>query len=255
MRLRHSRAASLIAVAILVAGSSARALDVGPKSIPLKVGGVAVDIPVVGQLDVRTNADNLALAASATGDLQAIQANALPIAQGLKLPSDACKRKGVNLVVNHIDAASLTPMKASVLIDLSGHVTVWACAKVMGVALKTKLAEDEVRITAPVELYLPNSRAVALRLSGLATLATSNPKTREAASVLVGDIDAALSELLSKLLDTTRARAAAPLIPGLDVDIESAVFAQDGDKLLVKATGRANVSSDAFTTLMGYLGK
>jgi len=247
---------ALIAAAVLIVGATqALALDVGPKAIPLKVAGVSVEIPVIGRFDVRTDADTMALAAFATGDLQAIQDNALPIAQGLKLPSDACKRKGVNLVVNHIDSASLRPMKTSVMIDLTAHVTVWVCAKVLGVPLKTKLAEDDVRITAPVELYLPTPRAVGLRLSATATLDTSNPKLREAATVLVGDVDAALSEQLSKVLDTTRARAAAPSIPGLDIDIESATFAQDGDKLLVKAKGHANVSSDAFTALMGYLGK
>jgi len=45
----------------------ASALDVGPKSLPLTVAGVAVEIPVAGSLDVHTTATAIALKATATG--------------------------------------------------------------------------------------------------------------------------------------------------------------------------------------------
>ena len=59
----------------------AHALDIGPKSLPLTIAGVPVEIPVVGSLDVRTDAAAIALKASATGDLQSIQDHALAIAR------------------------------------------------------------------------------------------------------------------------------------------------------------------------------
>jgi hypothetical protein len=69
--------ASAIISAALLPGY---ALDVGPKSLPLTVG-VPVEIPVSGSLDVHTNATELAVEASATGDLREIQDRALDIAR------------------------------------------------------------------------------------------------------------------------------------------------------------------------------
>jgi hypothetical protein len=244
----------LVAAAWLCAGPGpARALDVGPKSLPLKVAGVLVEIPVSGSLDMHTEADALAIRASAMGDLGAIQDNALAIAKGLRLPHEACARNGVNVVVNSIDAAKITPAKTSVLVELSGHVALYACTKMLGSPLKTKLAEDSVSISAPVELYLPTPSSVALRLAGPAKLTTGRPATMEAASAFLGDVNAALSAQLAKLLDAERARAAAPALPGLDVDIESAAFAEDAGKLTVRAKGRATMSSAAFASLMDFL--
>lgn len=242
-----------IAVMALAAAGPASALDVGPKNVPLKVAGVQVEIPVSGSLDIHTEADALAIKASAIGDLHAIQDNALAIARGLRLPREACAHNGVNVVVSSIDAAKITPAKASVVVDLSGHVALYACTKVLGSPLKTKLAEDSVSISAPVELYLPTPSSLALRLAGPATLTTGRPATMEAASAFLGDVNAALSAQLAKLLDTQRARAAAPSLPGLDVDIESAAFAEDTGKLTVRAKGHATMSSAAFASLMDFL--
>ena len=242
-------------VAACACMAPALALDVGPKTLPLKVAGVTVEIPVAGSLDVHTDADALNVKASASGDLQAIQDNALAIARGLRLPHEACARNGVNVVVNSIDAAAITPAKTSVVIDLSGHVALYACTKVLGSPLKTKLAEDSVSISAPVELYLPTPNSVALRLAGTATVATGRPATMEAASAFLGDVNAALSAQLGKLLDTERARAALPALPGLDVDMESATFAQDGKKLLVKASGRARMSVEGFAALLAFMSR
>jgi hypothetical protein len=254
LRFWAARKIVLAAAALAVAAvGPARALDVGPKTVPLKVAGVLVEIPVSASLDMHTEADALAIKASAIGDLQAIQDNALAIARGLRLPHEPCKHNGVNVVVNSIDAAKITPVKASVVIDLSGHVALYACTKVLGQPLKTKLAEDSVSLSAPVELYLPTPSSVALRLAGTATITTGKPATMEAASAFLGDVNAALSAQLAKLLDTERARAAAPSLPGLDVDIESAGFAEDSGKLTVRAKGRATMSSAAFASLMDFL--
>lgn len=230
----------------------ARALDIGPKDLPLTVAGVPVAIPVSGSLDVHTTASDIAIAASATGNLQAIQDHALEIARGLRLPHDACAHKGVSVVVNSVDAAAITPAGSSVVVELSGHVTVWACKKILGAALKTQIASDSVTIAAPVELYLPNPQTIALRLTGPATIKTGDPLTEEAASLFVGDVNAALNAQLSKLLDARRAQAMAPPMPGLDLTLEDAAFVQRGDSLTVRARGRARLTSEAFANLMAF---
>ncbi|WP_158817621.1 hypothetical protein [Methylocapsa sp. S129] len=252
---RHFVARLLAAALACGAPCAARALDVGPKNLPLTVGGVPVQIPVAGSIDVHTDADAITLKASATGDLRSIQDHALAIARGLKLPRDPCAHKNVNIVVDSIDAATITPHDESAVVDLSGHVTVWLCKKILGTVLKTQIASDNVSISAPVELYVPNPQAVALRLTGPATLKTSDPAITEAASPFLGDVNGALTAQLSKLLDTARARAAVPPMPGLEVTIENATFAQDGPKLIVRANGRATMTSAAFASLLGFLGR
>jgi hypothetical protein len=248
--------AALVAVAVLCGTPcAARALEVGPKAVPLTVAGVSVEIPVAGAIDVHTDAESMTLTASATGDLRSIQDHALAIARGLKLPHDPCAHKNVNIVVNSIDAATITPRNASAVVDLSGHVTVWLCKKILGTLLKTQLASDSVSISAPVELYVPGPQAIALRLAGPATLKTSDPAIAEAANAFVGDLNGALTVQLSKLLDTARARAALPPLPGLDVTIEKAAFAQDGSKLIVRASGHATMTSAAFASFLGFIGR
>ena len=70
--LFERRAASgLLAIALACgAPCAARALDVGPKNIPLTVAGIPVEIPVAGAIDVHTDADSITLKAVANGDLQ-----------------------------------------------------------------------------------------------------------------------------------------------------------------------------------------
>jgi hypothetical protein len=122
-----------------------------------------------------------------------------------------------------------------------------------GAPLKTRIAEDSFTVSGTVELFLPNPRTIALRLSGPAKLTTGHSITTEAADVFVHDINAALTAQLSKLLDTARARAAVPPLPGLEVDITSAAFTQHGSALTVRGSGRATMTSEAFTALLGFL--
>src|SRR6202522_2966993 len=84
---RRAAGSVMLAAAILVGGAGfpARALDVGPKNIPLTVAGVPVDIPVIGSLDAHTDASRLALKATATGDLKSIQDNAPAIRKGIRV--------------------------------------------------------------------------------------------------------------------------------------------------------------------------
>ena len=251
---RVMRSVALAAALFPAAGGApARALDIGPKAIPLTVAGVAVEIPVTGKLDAQTDAKTLAIEATASADLQAIQDNALAIARGIRLPQESCAHNGVNIVVKSIDAASITPLGASAAVEISGHAAVWACTKMFGAPLKTRIAEDSFTVSATVELFLPNPRTIALRLSGPATLETGRPLTTEAAEVFVHDVNAALTAQLSKMLDTARARAVLPPLPGLEVDIKSAAFAQHGSSLTVGASGRATMTSEAFAALLGFL--
>jgi len=253
--LRRFMVAIGLVATTLVCGAlcPAHALDIGPKSLPLTVAGVPVEIPVVGSLDVRTDAAAIALKASATGDLQSIQDHALAIARGLRLPRDHCAHKGLNVVVDSIDEATITPLNTSAVVDLSGHASVWVCTKILGAPLKTQIASDSVSISVPVELFLPNPQTIALRLSGPATIKTGDTLTTEVASAVVGDVNAALTAQLSKLLDTARARAVVPPLPGLDVTIDNAAFAQDGPRLTVRASGRATMTSVAFASFLSFI--
>ena len=250
------RVVFVAAILVSAALPAAHALEIGPKRLPLRVAGVPVQIPVSGSLDVRTEASDVAVAASATGDLQAIQDHALEIAKGLRLPSDPCAHKGgVSVVVNSIDEAAITPHETSVVVDLSGHVSVWACKKILGATLKTKIAAGVVAISAPVELFLANPQTVALRLSGPATINTDDPLVEQAASAFAGDVNAVFTRQLGKLLDTERARAVLPPLPGIDVMLERAAFAQQGRKLLVRASGHAKLTSAALANLLAFVAR
>jgi len=249
------RIAAALAVALALGGpDAAAALDIGPRSVTLTVAGVPIQIPVAASLDVRTTPDAVDLSATATGDLRAIQDHALAIARGLRLPHEPCAHKGLNIVVDSLDSAKITPVEATAVIELSGRVTLWLCRKILGASVKAEIASDAVRISAPVELFTPGPQAVALRLAGPARLETGDALTTDAARALVGDIDAALTVQLGKLLDSSRARASVPPLPGLEATIESATFARDGERLTVRATGRATMTSAAFTRFLAFVG-
>jgi hypothetical protein len=43
-------------------------------------------------------------------------------------------------------------------------------------------------------------------------------------------------------------------MPGVEVTIEDAAFAQDGAKLTLRTHGRATMNSEAFATFLGFVG-
>jgi hypothetical protein len=244
------------AAALLVLGGlalPARALDIGPQTVPVKILGVTVDVAVTASLDMRTEADHMAVNLVATGDLKDLQAKALEIARHLPLPDDACRRKGPNMVVNSIDNARIRADGDTAVLDISGHMTAWACAKVLGQQIKTKLATDTVSITVPVELYTPTPHQVALRVKGQANIRTGNPDTLEVVSAILGDVNARLTAAITKTLESDKAQVVVPDIPGLDVTIDQANFAEDQGKLLVKTHAQGRATSEAVTGLMSYL--
>lgn len=246
---------SAIAALLVFGGLSlpARALDIGPQTVPVKILGVTVDIPVTASLDMHTDADRMALNLVATGDLKDLQDKALEIAKRLPLPDDACRHKGANLVVNSVDDAHIRADGDTAVLDISGHVTAWACAKVLGQKVKTKIATDTISIIIPVELYTPTPHQVALRVKGQADIRTGHPETIQAASAILGDVNARLTEAIAKALESDKAQAVVPDIPGLDVKIDRADFAENQGSLLVKTHVQGHATSDAVNGLLEYL--
>ncbi|MDQ0392428.1 hypothetical protein [Labrys monachus] len=254
----HSMAARGAASLLLLtglAGAPAAALDLGPRIVPVKILGLQLPIPLTVSLDMHTEADRVAVDLKATGNLAALQAHALEIARRLPLPEDTCRHKGVNLVINSIDDAHIGAVGDTAVIDMSGHATAWACAKVLGAKVKTKLVADTVSITLPVELYTPTPRQVALRVKGEATIRTGNPDTQEAAAAILGDLNARLTAAIAKALDSEKAQAAVPDIPGLDVTIDKAVFAEDHGDLHVNAHVEGQATSEAVNGLLEMMSK
>jgi hypothetical protein len=244
------------ATALLLLGTfalPAQALDIGPQTVPVKILGITVDVPVTASLDMHTDADRMAVNLVATGNLKDLQAKALEIAQRLPLPDDPCRRKGANMVVNSVDEAHIRADGDTAVLDISGHMTAWACAKVLGQKVKTKLAADTVSITVPVELYTPTPRQVALRVKGEAQIRTGNPDTLQAASAILGDLNGRLTDAIAKALESDKAQAVVPDIPGLDVAIDKTNFVEDQGTLLVKTHVQGHATSDAVTGLMGFL--
>jgi hypothetical protein len=252
---RSALATRLVLGGLVLGGLSlpAQALDIGPRSVPVKILGITVNIPVTASLDMHTDADRMALDLAATGDLQGLQDKALEIARKLPLPNDPCRRKGPNMVVDSVDSAHIRANGDAAVLDISGHMTAWVCAKVLGEEIKTKLAADTVAITIPVELYAPTPRQVALRVKGSAEIRTGNPDTLEAASAILGDVNARLTKAISKELASDKAQAVVPDIPGLEVRIDKAAFAEDQGKLLVKTHVEGHATSDAVNGLLDYL--
>jgi hypothetical protein len=234
-------------------GLSAQALEIGPRPVPVKVLGISVEVPVTASLDMHTDADLMAVDLSATGDLRGLQDKALEIARHIPLPDDPCRHKGPNLVVDSVDSAHIGADGDAAVLDISGHMTAWVCAKVLGQKIKTKLATDTVAITVPVELFAPTPRQVALRIKGSATIRTGNPDTLQAAAAILGDVNARLTDAIAKELASDKAQAVVPDIPGLEVHIDKAVFAQDQGKLLVKTHVEGHATSEAVNGLLDYL--
>ena len=246
----------LLTLAMLLGGSQAAlALDVGPTSVPVKILDVPIDIMTTASIDIHTNADKLALEVSAVGDLKGLQDKALEIARRLPFPQDPCARKGANLVVNSIDAAHISPAGTAAVIEVSGHATAWGCAKMLGAKVKTEILSDTVTITIPLELYVPDPQQIALRVGGPVDVKTGNPQTAEAVSAVVGDLNGKLTAAIAKALDSSKARAAVPPIPGLDIHIEEASFAQDQDKLLVKTHLKGSATAEALGALTAMAAK
>jgi hypothetical protein len=204
---------------------------------------------------VQTAGDSLDLQVRAEGNLKDIQDKALDIARALPVPKGNCDREGVNPVVNSIDSASITPRDNTAVAAIAGRVTAWACAKVFGSTIKTETVSDSVALTAPVGISVVDQKQLGLKLVGPVAVKTGNALTAEVANLLAGDLSASITSALTRALDTNEARASVPNVPGLEVNIQNGQFAADGNVLLVRASGTARMSSQAFNTLLELLNK
>jgi hypothetical protein len=182
-----------------------------------------------------------------------VHAKALEIARALPVPKGNCDRDGVNPVVDSIDSASITARDNTAVAAIAGRVTAWACAKVLGI--KTETVSDSVALTAPVEILVVDQKQLGLKLAGSVGVKTGNGLTAEVANLLAGDVSASITSALANALNANEARASAPNVPGLEVNIQNAQFAADGNVLLVRANGTARMSSESFSTFLGLLTK
>ncbi|MGC2074994.1 MAG: hypothetical protein WA728_02970 [Xanthobacteraceae bacterium] len=228
-----------------------RALDLRPKNFPLTILGVRVEIPVTISFEAQTVGGELAVRVRAQGNLKGIQDKALEIARSIPMPSDNCARTGVNPVVNSVDSASIAPAGSTAVIAIGGHVTGWTCVG----PLKTVIGADSVTLSVPVQVNVVDQREVGLKLAGPVTVTTGHSLTEQVANLLAGDVSASITTQLASALDATQARATLPSLPGLDVIVQEAEFASNGNDLQVNASGMARMSSDAFNTLLQLLSR
>lgn len=245
-----------LALGLLTASvASLNAVTLKPKTFPLKVLGVQVDLPVTIGFDMKSEGDAVALQLSAEASLKSLQDNALQIARALPVPRGNCDREGVNPVVNSIDEASISPSGDTAVVAIKGHVTAWVCAKPLGIAMKTEGPRDSVSITATARVSVIEGKQFGLQLAGPVTVKTGNALTEEAVRLFTGDISASITNALTSALNTDQARAKLPSLPGLEGAINDAAFAANGDTLLIRAHGSARMTSDAFNSLLDTMSK
>src|SRR5262249_50042902 len=121
-----------IVILSMTAGVLAQDVHVGPITLTVAVLGVDVAVPVEGDVAIATADGAFSVALSAHANLAELQAKALPIVRALSLPRDNCAKPDLNPVVNSVDSASLQPgPDHSVLVAMSGDVTLWECGKVL----------------------------------------------------------------------------------------------------------------------------
>ena len=240
-------------LASTAACARAQALELGPKVLPLKIVGVVIEIPVSASILVQSEQGAPLIRVAAAGDLKALQDHALQIARGLALPHDNCARNGPNVVVDSIDTASIAPQNDAVVISLSGHVTVWACAKLLGQKVKTPAASDVITVSVPIGLEVPNKNQIRLKLSGTPTITARGALAGDFTQAFIGDVNARLSAQLGKALDTDPVRAMIPSLPGVDVSIENARFVQEQSSIAVQAKASARMSDAALNSMLKFM--
>jgi hypothetical protein len=243
----------ILAVALGFFSGPVRAVDLEPKSFPLTVLGVGIQIPVIVSFEAHTEGDLLLVQLKAQGDLADLQKNALNIARAIPVPKGNCDRNGVNPVVNSIDAASITPSADTAVISLKGRVTAWGCAHPAGITVKTILASDDIELMARVQIIVIDQKRIGLKLVAPVSVTAAGALTTEAVNLLAGDVSSSITASLQKALDASEAKTSLPNLPGFDPTIEHAAFAEDGPTLLVKADGSAKLTASTFSSLLAAM--
>jgi hypothetical protein len=243
-----------ILLALAIADHSS-AIELGPKTFPLSVLGVRVEIPVTASVEARTEGDSLVVNLKAQGGLKNVQDKALQIAKTIPVPTGNCDKEGINPVVDSIDSATIAPSGNAAVIALKGHVTAWLCKHVLGQTVKTKIASDEVQLSASVEVVIIDQKRIGLKLASPVSVVTGSRLTDEAIKLLGVDASASITSALAKALDASEAQASVPAVPGLDATIQSATFATDGAALLIRAEAAAKMNSEAFNELLKLMSR
>lgn len=243
---RGARCSQALVLSAVLANLGAVALK--PKSFPLAILGVQVDVPVKLSFDMNTEGEAVAVQLAAEANLGYLQEKALDVARALPVPKGNCDRNGINPVVNSIDAASISPSENVAIVVITGHVTAWVCAKAAG--FKTEGPKDSVTLTARIRPVVIDGKQIGLQLATPVTVKTGNALTGEVVSLFTGDINGSITNTLTNALNTDQARAKLPKLAGFEGTIKDATFAADGDKLLIRAHAYARMNSDTLSTLL-----
>ncbi|RFB80000.1 hypothetical protein [Methylovirgula sp. 4M-Z18] len=241
----------LFLTALVLCGfaSFARAEDFGPKDVAFAVLGVPLHVPVRGTYMSEPEDGNLNVTIVAHGDLQAVQAHALELARALRMPPPGCGHKTLNATLTQVTAARIVADGAVARVEISGDASVALCKKILGLKVEGILDRQKVSMTAPVELYLRDPNTIGLRLAGRASLQTGQGPLGDAVRDFEGNLNDLLTKRLQSALDAKAAHANLPTLPGVDLAIDHARFAAEGDRLTVEVQAHGTMSQLAFAAL------
>ena len=186
------RVIAALGIALGFCSGPVQAVDLEPKSFPLTVLGVRIQIPVTVSFEAHTESELLLVQLKAQGSLEDLQKKAPDIARAIPVPKGNCDRNGVNPVVNSIDTASITPSADTAVISLKGKVTAWVCAHPAGLTVKTILASDDVELVARVQIIVIDPKRIGLKLVAPVSVTAAGALTTEAVNLLAGDISSSI---------------------------------------------------------------
>ncbi|MDR3474782.1 MAG: hypothetical protein P4M09_24285 [Devosia sp.] len=243
---------ALIVAGLVVGPVAADPLAVSPQTIPVTILGVDVSLPVSGQVDVHTEAGKFVVKAHVTANLADLQAKALQIAKAIKLPTDRCANKnGANAVVDSIDDAALAADGHNVKLSLAGEVSGYACLAHVGY---TDLGSGQVRASAAVKIAIAEGKTIGLALDGPVSV-DGDGVAGKVIGLLHDQVSSSITDAVAKALDTSKAKAAFPNLPEVDLVIENAQFFAEDKTLMLEGDAMATMTADAFATLLSQLQK
>jgi hypothetical protein len=234
--------------------SCAWAEDFGPKSFPIGVLGVRLQVPVHGTYTAQPDGDSVHVTVTAHGDLASVQAHALDLARALRMPPAGCGHKALSATLTHVDSARIVADGALARIEISGDMAAAFCKKILGLQIVGTLEHQRVSMTAPVELYARDPHSVGLRLAGRAELKAQGP-IGDAARDFEGNLNDLLTKRLQGALDSKAAHASLPALPGVDLTIDRASLEQQGDKLGVVTEAHGSINTLAFDAFKAFFAK
>lgn len=235
--------------AVLMAAMPVHAapLNVPPQMLTFDALGTEVALPITADIDVVAEGDQRVATGEAIGDLGDLQAKAVTIAQSIPLPREACANpNGLNVVIDDIHTASITPEGDTARLGVLGTVTGYGCL----VGVGAPVASTQVAMSAPLRIDVAAPDNIGLVLAGPVELVAAG---------LPPDLLAMLNDQASAALNTALAQArtgGSPLlgaVPDLKIEIADAAFFAEGDKLMVRLAGRSTMGAETFAQLVEAL--